>query len=205
MNPYQKLQYKTRVGILLALLLSGLLINNIIGYESYDRMEATANSMYADRLMPSTYIFEITEHLHRGHVLWQSGQAGHIAGKGMDEHQLAIRDLIARYEQTALTREERSQWTAFKTNLADLYSRSGSAAAPQAFEKTLQCLNALNIIQAKEGRQLQANVRSIVGTSSLRSHLETVLLLVIGGCTLQLIGASRNIFQQSWPHKASMN
>jgi hypothetical protein len=206
MNPFLKLRYKARVGFLLAGLLTCLLLNNIIGGRSITEMEANARSLYADRLIPSTYIFDITEHLHKELALLQSGQPQSVIYGQERKHELAITKLIAKYELTVLSKEERVQWLAFKSHLNDLRNARYSKEARDAhFEKTLQSLYALNEIQASEGSHLQANMKAISGSSSLRSYLEMVLLIVIGGVTLKLIGVSKDTFEQQWPHKASLN
>lgn len=205
MNEYLKLRYKTRVAFLLAIVLVCLLVNNIVGHESYDKLEQSATSIYADRLMPSTYIFGISELLFREQALVRSGM-GDLASGQLQMHKDAINDLITKYELTSFTGEERKHWNIFKTNLASLH-RTGSYgdAYQRHFEQTLRSLNALNTIQAKEGEHLNANVHTLVGRSSLRSHLETVLLIIIGGLAVQLIYSSKNVFEQKLPHSPSLN
>src|SRR5690606_30569581 len=119
MNELLKLRYKTKVTLLLGILLICLLVNNIVGYESNDKLEQSANSIYADRLMPSTYIFKISELLYQERALMQTGGTADLKG----EHQQAIDAIIAQYELTTFTAEERKHWNAFKSNLTNLHRK----------------------------------------------------------------------------------
>src|SRR5688500_4210979 len=109
MNPIQKLRYKTRIGLLLCALLVGLLLNNMAGRESMLQIERTAQAIYEDRLMPSTFLFELREHLQQELALYESPRQDADVLVQQKKHQLAIAALIARYEKTELTAEERTE------------------------------------------------------------------------------------------------
>lgn len=206
MGPFQKFRYKTRVGLLLTLLLLVLVLNNIAGRENLNQIEKTAQSIYEDRLMPSTYIFELREHLDGEHALLASARRDAMGQREQRLHRAAITELVSRYEKTVLTAEERTEWNTFKRHLSGFQSgREGRHAFDQHFQQALKSLNHLNVIQAGVGRQLNADMSAIAGTSTLMSYLETALIIIIGGLTLSLIGFSKSIFVQSSPRCASLN
>jgi hypothetical protein len=206
MNPLQKLRYKTRVGMLLGVLLLGLLLNNIAGHASFNQIEKTAKSIYEDRLLPATFIFELREHLDRQQALFTSHRQDVEVLRQQRLHQMAIADLVTRYEQTKLTTEERREWKSFKQHLSRfLLIRDRTEGFDTHFEAALKSLNHLSMIQAAEGGRLQADMNSIANISSILPYLEIVLIIILGGLTLSLIGFSKNIFEQSLPRNPSLN
>jgi hypothetical protein len=206
MDLRQKIRYKTRVGLLLALLLAVLVLNSIAGRERVNKIEKTAQSIYKDRLMPSTYIFELREHLDGERALFASAHPDAATLRQQAMHQSAIADLINRYELTELTDEERGEWKAFKQHLHLLrLNRAAPSDVNEHYAQSLKSLNHLSLIQAGEGKQLKANMSSIASTSSLMSYLEIAIIIIIGGITLSLIGFSKSIFEQSPPHRPSLN
>ena len=206
MDLRQKIRYKTRVGLLLGLLLLVLLLNNIAGRERFNQIEKTAQSIYKDRLMPSTYIFELREHLDQERVLFASSHGDAAMLRQQELHQSAMADLINRYEQTELTAEERAEWNNFKQHLHYLQLNRGLRSGfNEHYVQTLKSLNNLSVIQAGVGMQLRTNMSSIASTSSLMSYLEIAIIIIIGGITLSLIGVSKGIFEQSPPHSPSLN
>lgn len=204
MQPFRRLRYKTRIGMLLGVLMLSLLLNNLASRASIERMERTANSVYADRLMPSTFIFELREHLERSRALAASPPDRNARLlREREQHRLAIAELIRKYEQTVLTDEERAEWKAFKLHLRQF--QASQAGADAHFEQTLKSLNHLSHIQAGEGKHLQANMHALVNASALRSYLEIAIIIAIGGITLALIGFSKGAFEQGPPRRPSLN
>jgi hypothetical protein len=206
MNQVLRLQYKTKVGMLLGAMLLLLLLNNIAGQQSFARMQKDATAIYEDRLMPSTFLFDISEQLYQERLILSSGAAPAAMNAALRVHSANIAELIRRYEKTALTNEERREWNAFKTHLQ--YFQSASELSPvstKQFEMALIGLNNLKAIQAGEGAYLQKDMTRIGTNSSLRAYLEMVLLIVIGAITLSLIGFSKNVFEETVSHHPSLN
>jgi hypothetical protein len=206
MNHFHKLRYQTRVALLLAVLLSALLLNNIAGRASFNRMEQTAAAIYEDRLMPATYLFELREHLEAERELSRATEKNTETEHQQEQHRLAIADIITRYEKTELTPEERSEWRFFRHHL-ELFQAAGlsQAGASRHFEQSIRSLNHLSLIQAGEGKHLRADMHQMVSSSALMSYFEFAIILVIGGITLSLIGFSKSMFEQSAPHSPSLN
>ena len=206
MHPLLKLRYKTRIGLLLALLLLVLVLNNIAGRANFNEIEKTAQSIYADRLMPSTYLFEMRAHLDGERAMTSFTQSDPNAQRRHSMYRSAMAGLIDRYEKTELTKEERREWNAFKQHLQQLeMNRQSSTGFARHYEASLKSLDHLSIIQAGEGKQLRASVAAISSSSTLLSYFEIAIILIIGGITLTLIGASKSILEQRPPHSPSLN
>lgn len=206
MNAMQKLRYKTKIGILLGSLLALLLLNNIAGQNSFARMQRDANSIYADRLMPSTFLFDIREALYQERMDLTSGTNGAEIAASLNQHRENINSLIARYEQTVLTPQEKKEWSALKKNLGAFHStKTWTEQSSQQFDKAIATLNNLKAIQAGEGAILQKDLSRVSMASTFRSYAEMALLIIIGGITLSLIGFSRDAFEKVVSHRPSLN
>ncbi|WP_118975146.1 MCP four helix bundle domain-containing protein [Taibaiella koreensis] len=201
MNLFQQLRYKTRIGLLLAALLICLLLNNIINQSNFEHIEKAATSIYEDRLLPSTYIFELREYVYKRRQLTQTAdysEGSNIAMKCSE----AITALIDKYEHTVLTPEESIHLRSLKSNITLFIN---APKEEQHFGNTLENLNDLLRIQSREGRYLKADMVSKVRGSTFLSYVEVCLLIIIGAITLSLIGFSKNIFSQKMPPDPSLN
>ncbi len=206
MNLLQQFRYKTKVGIWLAVLLCCLLLNNILNQAHFGNMEKAAIAIYEDRLLPSTYIFEIREYLYKERMLQQSGLNDKERQQRSGQYQAAIMALLDKYEHTTLTRQERVDWQVFKSNLDGFLAQANTATDQNAyFEKTVKSLGNLLRIQSGEGKHLKTNMTDIVRVSTLTSYIEAGLLVVIGCITLSLIGFSKNVFNQKALRNPSLN
>jgi hypothetical protein len=169
-------------------------------------MQKDATSIYEDRLMPSTFLFDIREALYQERLILSSGAMPAAIAKQLAAHRSSIAGLVGRYEKTVLTPEEQKKWETLKMNLHAFHS--ANALTPESrfqFEEAVSNINKLKAIQAGEGAYLQKELSRIGSASSLRAYLEIVLLIVIGVITLSLIGFSRNVFEQTITHRPSLN
>lgn len=190
MKQFFQLQYKTRIALSLTLLILVILINNIGSRRNLDHANVSVASIYNDRLLVSTYIFELTNHLYEKKIL--SGlKSSSVASS--HAHDAAIHNLMEKYEATTLTQEEMTNWTAFKTNLGK-YDASVLAGQQESvdFEHAVQNLKNLSDIQANEGNQLFNNTRSDISASAMGTHLEIGFAILLGIFSLVLIGVSKN-------------
>ncbi|WP_118951898.1 MCP four helix bundle domain-containing protein [Taibaiella helva] len=199
MNLLQQLRYKTRVGLLLAALLVCLLLNNIVNQSNYGHIEKAATSIYEDRLLPSTYIFELREYVYKQREQVRATD-GHT--NTASQYNAAIAMLMSKYEQTVLTKQESTHLHSLKSNMKLFLA---SPQQEQYFRNTLKNLNELLQIQSREGRDLKADMVSIARGSTFLSYIEAGLLIIIGAITLSLIGFSKNRFQQRIPSNPSLN
>ena len=200
MNPVKQLRYKMRIGLLLGGLLLLLILNSIASRESFDAIDRDAHAFYVDRLMPATFIYELKEHLDAEQRLLATGPLDPQGLREQAGHRAGMSALIGKYEQTKLTREERREWEQFRRRL-DHYQ----SGVYSDYEGLVASLNHLSLIQAHEGRNLQASMSAIARDSALRSYLEIALIIAIGCVTLSLIGYSRNMFEKGPTHRPSLN
>jgi Four helix bundle sensory module for signal transduction len=167
----------------------------------YDRMtfsslDQSIASIYKDRLMPATYIFQLTDRIYQKRLRNNTGEQNN-SGKLNEEHDKAISEIIKAYETTYFTTAEKEQWVAFKQAL-NQYNTLNTAAIKNeevisnSFNKVLQYLQALSRIQANEGNQLFSSSKSNVSGMIIISQLELALLLILGILALILVSINNN-------------
>ena len=191
-----KLGYKHRIGLLLLTLIAVLLLNSASVSRDFNDVQLSVTSIYKDRLLASTYIFDITDQLYQKRMLLEHGDTRNDV-QAIDA---SIAKLIAKYETTFLTREERLYWTDFKQELSSYNAQSGLGQTGTEFTQIISSLKKLSDIQAGEGNSLFKNTSRIVSASSLHTYLETCIALLIAALTLSIIGNSKMRFGQPQPN-----
>lgn len=213
-RPYQ-IKNRSKAALLLAAVIVLITLNNLWERKRYSSLEHSMASIYQDRLLPSTYLYEISSHLYQKKILLEnSAGAADQWSKGIGEHDRAIDGLVKNYELTYLTDTEKKQWALFKAHLKtynreekkNLSSSHDASYIPVAnqylldnsFTAGIASLNHLSQIQAGEGKNLQHRSKGIIDGSLLASHFEMALLIVMGAIAVALIGiADRNFLQAS--------
>ncbi len=188
---------KMKAAAVLLLIIVLILVNNISNRKTFSRLNESIASIYKDRLMPATYIFQLTDHLYQKKLLdSEEKSAGELTVNAL-MHDTAIATLVKTYEMTYLTASEKEQWKLFKQHLENYdtlvsTSEKNERAINGAFDKVLQSLNALSEIQAKEGSQLFKISSLNINGTIIMSQLEIALLLILGIFALVLVSANDN-------------
>jgi hypothetical protein len=183
------LQYKIQIGALLAVLITIIIVNCIYSKKNIDHMDTSITSIYNDRLLASTYISELTHQLYEQKLESNGTQSAH----GTQQHKKQISDLISKFENTVLTKQETLYWQAFKGHL-HRYEKDIALGntGEQDFKMALAHLKLLTQVQAKEGSVIFKDVRADISASSLGWSLEISLSIIIGIVVLALIGISKS-------------
>lgn len=190
---YVKDKWKAIAVLLLIIVL--ILANNISNRRTFSNLNQSIASIYKDRLMPATYIFQITDHLYQKRLLKDKNNVAALKEK--QQHNKAIADIIKTYETTYLTEAEKQQWTEFKQqlqqyNLLSTENVAQNETANESFNKVIKTLNALSQIQASEGNNIFKISSLDINGTIIMSQLEVALLLILGILALVLISVSNN-------------
>jgi len=189
---------KVKAAAVLAVIMCIILLTSFSERRGFTSLGRSVSSIYEDRLLPSTYIFGITDHLYRKRLLHSQYLHGENlqAATAIQQHNTAIATLMASYEATYLTPEEIAQWGNFKNHLTQ-YTRyeAGSLAnlaalhstGEQEFDRLMASLNALSRIQVGEGSHLRTTSAAIVGSSAVLSDVQITLLIILGIFALILL------------------
>lgn len=191
---------KSKIVLLLLLILLLALLNNHFSRQHYDALDKNMSSIYKDRLMPTSYLFRLSDHLYQKKLLLQEHEfEGSQLQAELETHNTAISKIITDYEKTYLTKNEQEHWKGFITHLQN-YDLAESAhlqlsaavtgkehALHSSFDKALASLNSLNELQTNEGFKLQHDSKSIIGNTVLRAYLEVSLLFILGIIALRTL------------------
>jgi hypothetical protein len=188
MKRFFQIKTKFKVCCLFIVIIVLVLLNNLRERRNIDRLDHSISSIYQDRLLPSTYLFGIANHLYEQRLM------------GEDGHSQAIDSLVEIYETTYLTPDEKKQWQSFKAHLSEYRNKAAagdSVTMISEFRATMHNLNQLSTIQTGEGKLLEADSKSIVSGSTLSSKLELTLLIVLGVLAIVLLSLTEKAFNPS--------
>lgn len=198
MNRPLQLKKRFQIGAVLLVLLIGIVLNNVSSKVNLDKVDTSVTSIYNDRLMAATYIFELSN------CLYEKNAMDPIANKTqMATLDRNIGSLIDKYDHTVLTVKEAGLWRSFKHNLQQ-YNIAGGQQETLFFGKAIGDLKALSSLQASEGNSLFKATQSSITAFSLSSSLEIALAVGIGIITLVLIGASKEAMM-TFNQQSSLN
>jgi len=199
------IKYKIRAVFGLASLIVVILVGNLVLRGKMSALDESMSSIMNDRLMPSGYIFELTNSIYQKRLLLLDSIYDSEVAARISTHNQKIDTLIQSYEKTYLTSEEKNQWEAFKKHLnaynhsEHLYfkNRAITAIDRQAmaaeFDGALKNLSQLSRIQIGEGTQLRKQSKSIVNSSIAFSTFEMALLIVLGLFTMAILSISDHV------------
>lgn len=187
-----------------------ILLTILLGHISYRndfaRIQHSVTSIYKDRLMPATYLYNIANHVYEKKILAENRHStgSHYLQQQL-RHDAAIADLIHSYEKTYLTTEEKKTWQLFKQQLAAFSAQTSplgsiipvSVQSDAAFHNTIHALNTLCNIQAGEGNNIRNSSKAIVNSTVITTYLEAALLIVLGLFTIIILGTTdKALFKQ---------
>ena len=202
-----------------AALILGVVFLMILGKNWYDernvaRLGNSFASVYEDRLVVESYIYQLSDHLYQKKIMLDncSNQENlpHLQAK-LNQHSAAMQNLILAYEKTKLTPSETSCFADFKQNVAaiqdlennylsgeQLPNQSGKSQLEKRYGLAVKNLHQLSGIQVAEGKLLNEQSKKIIAGSSVLTQFELAVLVGIGLLIQGLIFAAKS----SVPKKA---
>jgi hypothetical protein len=168
------IQQKIKIATLLFCVMFFIVITSVLSSKNMDRINESINSIYADRLVPATDVYYISDHLHNKkalleNLLLNAGDCKAAANRLRDINK-KINTLVVRFEHTYLVNGESEFISEFKTNhnrynrneanAINLISSGNLPAAKQLFnteikashERSINTLGKLISIQSKCGQ-----------------------------------------------------
>jgi len=212
---------KLKLAFVLIVVAGLLLAANRFAREQVASIDQSFLSIYADRLVPATTIFEIREHLYKKHTLLtgllHSG-TGDIQAhkKGIDSCNHGISSLLSAYKKTYFLEKEAGFLQVFEENLQQynqvenfILSRLGVIGnespevlvalerdAYRHFNNAIHKLSDLSHIQSEIGKDMLSDSKKTMASFLLLSNLETILIVLFGLIAHVLIYASRAVIQR---------
>lgn len=209
------LKQKTKIAILLFLIMACTILIRLLEDRSIKNMEKAFTSLYNDRLVPATDLFYISEKLYAKRFLLEtfvysdqnklSAQQLNAKLKTYDKH---IDTLLAKYEKTFLVKNEKSHLTELKVKLLEnkvleknvllnansldktSLRRLYDSSAEKSFLDISATLSKLTKVQTVVGEQLKEESQKIVRGTNLYSTIQLLIAIVIGALIVSILAAS---------------
>lgn len=208
------LKQKTKIAILLFLIMACTILIRVLEDRSIKNMEKAFTSLYNDRLVPATDIFYISEKLYAKRFLLEifvysdenKLSVSQLNAK-LKTYDKEIDTLLAKYEKTYLVTNEKNHLTELKvkllenkvleknillnansldkTSLRKLYDNG-----EKSFLDMSALLTQLTKIQTVVGEQLKEDSQQIVRGTNLYSTVQLLIAIVIGGLIVSILAAS---------------
>ncbi|PQJ18362.1 MCP four helix bundle domain-containing protein [Nonlabens tegetincola] len=190
MSLYNKLKWI--LGILIVFVL--IIATNLIDKNNFTRVRDSVVTIYEDRIIASDLIFELQQSIHEKEVaivlrdsLFYKNQNSRV-----NQH---IESLLARYDETKLTKKESKIYKNLKSNLADLITLENKNTSMNLLNKNeilakidnlKSNLSDLSKVQLDEGGKQMSISKKALDTVEFFTQLEICILVVLA-IVIQLI------------------
>ncbi|MCB0663600.1 MAG: MCP four helix bundle domain-containing protein [Saprospiraceae bacterium] len=199
---------RTKVAILLSSVLVLILLAKVYDRYNYKKLEASFHSIYQDRLMAESYLFNLYDKLKTKQDIFQIKGYENINNEKVQAELEVLNgemnSVIALYEETYLTLEEDIQFFKFKNLHEILFDIEGQLAFNNINDNeslhqkhgdlTLQAFDALaklSTIQTKEGQLIKSDFDKTLLSGQSNLILEITLLVIIGLLIVGIISSTR--------------
>lgn len=209
---------RKRLILLLSAFFALLLITEFIEKRSLKSIDQDFSSLYQDRLLPASQIYELSELLHEKRMLFEDIKDNNefnasLNLKEIDAYNSQIDQVLHEYGQTYLVEREEVYFEDFKrhyekylvlenTILENLEKKELSTAiylinknADDYFKILNLDLHNIASIQPEVGQQLMAHYKSSSGITSLLYYFKIALTILIGIFVLRLLGLEKLLRQ----------
>ncbi len=199
------LQHKLKIALLLCIILIAVFINNRIESGIISNLGSSFTSVYEDRLVVESYIFQLSNHLHNKKYLLNQldNNDTKITNSKIIAANAAINQLVSDFEKTKLTSQEESLLNLFKNELNVLEEGESKYLISPSTQKSIQLnenfsrgfhlLAGLSAVQMFEGKHLYENSQKAVLSNASTAQFELVLIIIIGLIIISLIFESKKI------------
>lgn len=208
------LKQKTKIAILLFMIMVCTIMIRLLEDRSIKNMEKAFTSLYNDRLIPATDIFYISEKLYAKRILLETfvySDKNKLSPQELNDqlkrYDKEIDTLLVKYEKTYLVKNEKNHLTELKVKLlenkvleknillnANSLEKSSLRKMYDNGEKSFldisSLLAQLTKIQTVVGEQLKEDSQKIVKGTNLYSTFQLLIAIVIGALIVSILAAS---------------
>jgi hypothetical protein len=201
-----RIQQKAQVAFLLAIVLMGILVKNVMERNNVSELGDSFSSVYEDRLLVESYIYQLSNHLYQKKLIFDNCEVNGNAiayRNEIEKHNTDISNLIHEYEKTKFTEKETAFFQSFKHSIRKitfletqyLISTSGknNSELDDQFKMAASDLQHLSNIQIAEGKILSDQSKKIVAGSTILTQFELGMIIIIGLIIQALIFASQSL------------
>jgi hypothetical protein len=174
----------------LALVIILILATNFIDRNNFQRIQDSVVSIYEDRLVVKSYIFDIQHKIHEKELLLAQQKDSVLLSQSAADNK-ELNELIQGFSNTKLTRDERGYLTNLEEQIALLfemeaaygassYNRANSEQLKTKLTNITYTLNQLSDIQITEGKRQLEIGKQAMASIELITQLEIWLMIAIG-------------------------
>ncbi|GGD91401.1 hypothetical protein GCM10011412_31680 [Maribacter cobaltidurans] len=164
-----------------------IIATNLIDRNNFLRVRDSVTTIYEDRLVVKDIIFEIARYIQEKELAMVRKDSTYYSGRatGIDDK---IQNLILRYQETKLTKEEAKVFDDLKENLVELeaqeakFVESGKTQKEplqSSIDDVKENLYDLSQIQLREGSRQMNISKKAVDTVELFTQLEIYVLIFL--------------------------
>lgn len=210
MNLPFSFRQKIKIALFLFCIMVCSLLIRFLEDKSIKSMGTAFTSIFNDRLVPATDLFQVAEHIFgKSSVLDIYLHEDHAANystirKNLAKHDLAIDSLIKKYESTYLVVVEKGGLAALKKRIAQnrvlesnilansnvLTEKERAAFVSQlnrSYSASVKDLSGLTKVQSKVGEDLIKESKKLMVGSQLYSALQLILAILIGALIISIL------------------
>lgn len=204
------IQPKQKVAFVLLLMIITLLSGILIERHYFQQVDTTSTALYEDRLMPSTFVYQLTDRIHQR---YREAENIVLVGQTIPEpdqkqslrkYQQQMDSIVVAFEQTYLVKDESASLLRLKAAMANytevekefLFQRA-SLSNIQLLDQHLDAIRGellqLSRIQTTVGKELLTNTESMVAQAYALNNLEISILVICCLIAQVLILSSKSI------------
>jgi hypothetical protein len=201
-----RIQQKAQIAFLLAIILVGILVKNVMERNNVSELGDSFSSVYEDRLLVESYIYQLSNHLYQKKLIFDNCNVdGNLMTyqNQLEKHNNDISNLIKEYEKTKFTETESTFFQSFKNSIRKItfletqYMMSAlgknNPELDEQFKLAAADLQHLSTIQISEGKILSDQSKKIVAGSTILTQFELGMIVIIGLIIQALILASQSL------------
>jgi len=204
------IKQKMTAAIILGAVIGVTMLTNLVERNRFQSLDKSLETLYEDRLMAESYLFQISENLHlQEELIWACvSDKGHV-GYSPDTDVASLRserqEVMQKYHATYLTDEEAVELNHLQGALNRLddfeHTLNESAEADEAYleeyeaitHDAFSALHALSDIQTEVGANVQQESHKMILGSISFSHFEMIILLVLAIIIQGLVFSSKSL------------
>lgn len=214
------IRQRHKVAVLLASVMALVLITVVVERKNMNDISQSVASIYNDRLVPASDIFDLTEQFYNKRFLiekyleTESESVVELRSQ-LNQHDKEISALVAKYEKTYLVSDESKGIEEIKARIGQyqqlekkVIALSGSetrskallyykAEAKPVLQAVLIQLSRLSDVQIEVGSELLKKSAGIAAMSRMLLTIQIVLSVVIGMMIVALVNTSRMVASDS--------
>jgi hypothetical protein len=203
MNALYSIRNKGKIALMFFALIVLELVSCIYNESNMTEMEDTFSKVYSDRLIAQDYLYKLEDQIYRRKLAFSESD-GSVSLKDSDASATELKSVLKKYAETKFTKKEEAIFGDFTRNSEVLFAlerRCVNASGVQTTtllsehenitNKLLNQLQQLSAIQLSEAKALETNSKKIIARSSILSHFNWALIIILGIVIQVLVFSSK--------------